>query len=371
MPDRSRPALGERLLGESRSFSFYQLVKLLQDQRPGAVPVGRGGPAAREVVRFRPNASLGFPASDVERVDEQPDPLGRQPSRFQVTVNFFGLYGPASPMPNHFTEDLLWAADDADALRGFLDLFHHRLISFVYRSWEKYRYPVQYDPDAPDECTRRLLSLVGLGTRGMLPKVGLGVPPLLRLSGMLASRRRTAVGLEGVLRDYFPGLPVRVESCRERHVRIPAESCCRLGRSGAALGAEARLGETLRDRSGAFRITLGPLSLSRYRDFLPGRTDLEKLARLVRLYVRDPLEFDVELVLDAPQVPPLGLAPDQGLRLGQMSWLTPRGTEHGRAWFGVREADPLAARAARPPSPSETDRRARPIETPLSTTGRR
>jgi type VI secretion system protein ImpH len=371
MPDRARTALTERLLHESRRFSFFQLVKLLQDLRPGAAPLGRGGPARGEVVRFRPNASLGFPASDVERVVERPDPLGEAPARYQVTVNFFGLYGPASPMPNHFTEDLLWAGEDAESARGFLDLFHHRLVSFIYRAWEKYRYPVQYDPAAPDEVTGRLLCLLGLGTPGMLPRAGIAAPPLLRLSGMFASRRRTAVGLEAVLRDYFPGLEVRVESCRERRVRIPAESSCRLGRASGTLGAEAHLGETMRDRSGAFRLRLGPLSAARFRAFLPGSPDLDALARLVRLYVRDPLEFDLELTLRAPEVPPLRLAPDQGLPLGLMSWITPRGAEDGRARFGPRGADPLAPRPVPPRAVPESIRRPSTLETPLTTTGRR
>jgi len=90
------------------------------------------------------------------------------------------------------------------------------------------------------------------------------------------------------------------------------------------------------------RTRVGPLSAEQYRSLLPGSTGLVRLACLTRLYVRSPLEFDVELELRAPEVPPLRLAPSEGLHLGWMSWLAPTTAESGRAHFGAGGADPLA-----------------------------
>ena len=339
--DGTRSAVEDLLEKEIRRISFFQLVRLLLQERPGSVPPGRGGPPTREAVRFRANASLAFARSDVECVEREPDSSGTFESRFLVTVNFLGLYGPASPMPNHFTESILWAGP-ADPARAFLDLFHHRLISFVYRAWEKYRHPVQHAASAADETTARFLSLIGLGTRGAPERAGLPPASLLSTAGQLGSRPRSAAGLEGLLTAHFPGMRFRVEPCRERHVRIPAESRCRLGTPSARLGTDACLGDEVRDRAGAFRTRVGPLSTDQYRSLLPGSTGLERLALLTRLYVRSPLEFDVELELLAPEVPPLRLAPSEGLHLGWMSWLAPANTETGRAHFGPGGADPLA-----------------------------
>ncbi len=347
--DGARSAVEDLAERETHRISFFQLVQLLLQERPGSVPPGRGGPPTREAVRFRPNASLAFPRSDVECVEREPDSSGTFESRFLVTVNFLGLYGPASPMPNHFTESILWAGS-ADPARAFLDLFHHRLISFVYRAWEKYRHPVQHAASETDEVTARFLSLIGLGTRRAPERAGLPPPSLLSTAGHLGSRSRSAAGLEGLLAAHSPGMRFRLEPCRERHVRIPAESRCRLGTPSARLGSDACLGDEVRDRAGAFRIRIGPLSVDQYRSLLPGSAGLERLARLMRLYVRSPLIFDVELELRAPEVPPLRLAPSEGLHLGWMSWLVPTNTETGRAHFGAGVADPLAMPPGPPPS---------------------
>lgn len=371
MPDRTSGAsLSERLFSESRHFSFFQLVRLLLREREGAVSPGGTGPAGRETVRFRPAASLGFAASDVESVARGEDPGAEIPTRFLVTVNFMGLYGPASPMPNHFTEEILWAGIDGQGVRDFLDLFHHRIISLFYRAWEKYRYPIQFEPGGADPVTARMLCLVGLGTRGMVEGAGVPAVPLLRTAGALGSRPRSAVGLEGFLRDHFPGIAVIVEACVEREAPIPATQRLRLGRSNARLGVDACLGERLRDRGGAFRIALGPLSGEDYRRFLPRGEDgdLARLVRLTRLFVLDPLTFDVALRLEAPAVPALRLAPEADLPLGQMSWLSPRGAAEGEACLSVRDIDPLARRAAAPSAAAAAPPRAgtRPTNRPES-----
>ena len=61
-PDHS---LDETLVERAWRFSFFQLVRLLERHAKSAARVGGRGPASDEAVRLRPEASLGFPASDV------------------------------------------------------------------------------------------------------------------------------------------------------------------------------------------------------------------------------------------------------------------------------------------------------------------
>ena len=318
----------EKVIERGPHHSFFQIVKLLGCLHPDAPTPGHGGPAHEEVFRFRPHLSMAFATSDVEQVgfrhahDETPD-------RYFVDVNFMGLYGPSSPMPSHFTEELLWAGTDAQTLRDFYDVFHHRLISFTYRAWEKYRYHAQMRVDSRDAFTKRLLCLVGMGTPGVGEAAGLDPVIMLRSAGAFMERPRSAAGLACALRATFDGVPFEVESCVERQVRLSPDQQFKLGDPNAGLGSGTCVGEFIRDRTGGFRVVAGPVGIDEFRGFMPGGEHFDRLVRMTRLYTTGLLAFDVKVRLDADSVPPLSLSPDAGLALGRMSWLTPGGQVEG------------------------------------------
>lgn len=325
---RPTPAdLRRDLRGDASSVSFFQLVTRILRQAPGSIPPGEGGPVAAEPLRFRPNDSLGFAARDIEAlewVDPRGDEVdeGDERGRWRMTVNFHGLYGPSSPMPAALTEEILWHRDTHDPVRDFLDIFHHRAISFVYRAWRKYRHHVQFEPDPLDPATRRALCLAGLpddAHAGATVDV-LGVLPD---AGLLWDVRRSVGGLEGLLRDQFPGIRIRIEPARGRVVPIPEEQRARLARQGSTLGADATIGSQTFDLTGAFEVRLGPLSVEEYQSFFPGETRHTALTRLVTFYVADPLEFSIRLVLRGDEVPGVSLERDRRLGLGKLTFLSP------------------------------------------------
>jgi type VI secretion system protein ImpH len=336
----------------------------MQRQGRSALLPGGTGPPSRENVRFRPPLNIGFPTGDVESVEVTERDENEEPRRFQVDVNFMGLYGPSSPLPTHFSESFLWAGEGQEGARDFIDLFHHRMISFVFRAWLKYRYSEQFDAAALDDFSRRMLCLIGVGTPGMEPGSGLALLPLLRTAGLLADRHRSAVGLQRFLRAQF-GLPsIRIEACAEHHARVPSPQTLRLGRPTARLGETAVLGEYVVDRSGRFRVVVGPVDLPTARRFLPGSDDLPRLVKLVRLYVRDPLEFDIQIRIPADQIAPLRLSARVQLGLGHLTWLSPDGRHEGRATLSTRAVDPLyQRRAAEPWTREEAPRPAAPVVT--------
>ncbi len=349
-PDRPRSPLIDRLLAHPREFSFFQLVKLLKRESSDAVLPGGAGPARRENVRFRPALGIGFPPGDLHAIEtlEEADPEQGTPARWRLEVNFMGLYGPASPMPTHFSEDFMWAGADADSARDFVDLFHHRMISFVFRAWLKYRHSEQYDGKSLDDFSRRALCLVGLGTPGMEKGAGLKLVPLLRSAGLLADRHRSAVGLEQYLRAHFGVASLTVRACVERIAYVPRPQQLRLGTPSARLGETAVLGERVVDLSGTFRIEIGPVDVVTTRRFLPGSAELAKLVRLARLYVKDPLHMELLLRIPAESVPPLRLTERARLGLGHLTWLSPDGRHEGRATVSLRPHDPLYERRAAP-----------------------
>ena len=65
------------------------------------------------------------------------------------------------------------------------------------------------------------------------------------------------------------------------------------------------------------------MSLAQLKRLLPIYTSFGELVQLTRLWVGQELDFDVQIVLKAPEVPAcrLGKPGEQALRLGWSSWL--------------------------------------------------
>jgi type VI secretion system protein ImpH len=132
--------------------------------------------------------------------------------RTRVTNAFMGLYGATSPLPTHYAEQM--ALHDYQGgpqpIREFFDVFHHRLLSLVYRTWTKYRFAVMYRKKGRDPFTRRMFCAIGLdGFRegdGVLDRF-----LFLRYAPLLANKSRSARGLEVVLADLFGEMGVRIE----------------------------------------------------------------------------------------------------------------------------------------------------------------
>jgi type VI secretion system protein ImpH len=357
------PSVVGRLFAEAHQFDFFQAVRVLHLLNPRRQRVGEAGPPRDEVVHFRAHLSLAFPASAIYSLEGSPAPDARPPL---MTVTFLGLTGPSGVLPRHYTELLLNLDRDVRgperyALRAWLDLFNHRLASLFFRAWEKYRFPLAHEhPDfgraGADPFTQVLFSLVGLGyqakedlkvtpalRRRLAVTVPAGVPggrpaelariddlALLHYGGLLAARGRSAVGLRALLEDYF-GLPVQVQQFRGRWLLLEPADQSRLGGDGGscALGVNAVAGERVWDVQSKVRLRLGPLSFAQFTELLPDRSPVAQrkmlflVAHLTRLYLGPELDFEVQLVLRAREVPGCRLAGGGrgGSRLGWDSWV--------------------------------------------------
>jgi type VI secretion system protein ImpH len=306
-----------RLFREGYFFDFFQAVRILERLFPEGTLPGSGPEPAEERIRFRPHTGLTFPPTDVHSVEL----LEGEPSRARVTVAFHGLYGVDSPLPVYFFDAIAQQSERALVLRDFLDIFNHRLYSFFYRSWRKYRPPLYFSLPTPDEYSQRSLCLAGLGIGGALS--GSPLPPMqiAAFAGSLSCRRRTVEGLRNLTGWFFEGLHVAVEENVRRWVRMRTRP--HLGGSsphGFVLGTFSTIGEAVMDVSGKFRMELGPMALALFRGFLPGGEQARTLGYLIQLYLSDNLDYDVRLVLTREEVPVLKLG-DGNLRLGLTTWV--------------------------------------------------
>lgn len=328
----------------AHEWDFHPLVRhLLERLRPRVRPGDPGRPE-HERVRFVTNPSLGFPPSEVESVEWSG---AGEDQQAKVTVNIMGLLGQASPLPSTYAQEVLWELNEPEGrrVRDFLDLFNHRMVSMLFRARQKYRHAQRFDGSGRDEFTARMLALAGLDDDEVRSASGARLQQILRGMGVLANRHRSASGLEDMLRASFPGTGVKVVPCIPRRLPIPEDQRLylkaprrtgpRRGDALTGLGRDTCVGTSRVDSSSAFRIALGPMDYPEFRRFLPGEPDFDSLSRLTRLYVQEPLDFDVELRLRPPQRPSLRLAPAEGLRLGQTSWIAPTDSREGRTRLRV------------------------------------
>lgn len=307
------------LVNQGRMYSFYQVVHLLQSIGGRAADVGELGPAAEERVRFQSNASLGFPASDVENIETLAG-SSEGDVHFLVTVNQLGLYGPASPMPSHYTEEVLSEDPEESTLRAFLDLFDHRLVSFLYRCWRKYRYYIQYEPGASDSFSQWLFAFVGLLHPSTREEEDVEWVRLICYTGLLGMRARSAFTLRSIIYYYFVGVPARIEQAVPDWVWIEEPQWNQLGWANSTPGQDCILGSRIRDLTGKFRVHLGPLDWETFVTFLPDGHNHSVLKRLVSLVVSDRLNYDIALHLSPSDVPPFELSSKSLCRLGWSTW---------------------------------------------------
>lgn len=314
----SGSGLKHQLLEQGRSFSFFQVMRLLRLLTSAASGEAQAPAGLDASIRIRPNLSLAFPASDVANIREVGDP---EEARFQITANFLGLYGAASPLPTFYTEDLLdEAAEDESVSRDFTDILNQRLFTLLFECWGKYRPSLQIVEQRSSAHIGRLFCLLGLGEepfREDMPQPY----RLLRYLGLFTQFPHSALGLKTLLTDAFDGPAVEVIPCVERIARIPEDQTLHLGASGCRLGRDSYLGNELPDRMGKFRIRLGPLGREDFKRFSPGSADFDRLAFLTRLYFVEPLEYDVELILAGGEAQTVCLGDPGRATLGLDSWI--------------------------------------------------
>jgi type VI secretion system protein ImpH len=311
--------LAELLVEDACSFEFFQAVTLLQRLSEKMRPVGHFSSPGDEAIRFRVNQRLGFPASEIQKLETKKD------APAEMTVNFMGMTGPMGVLPYTYSELILERARAKDfSLAAFLDIFNHRAISMFYRAWQKFRFPVTYAAGSRDLFSQYLLDLVGLGTGGLRDRQEIEDEALLHYVSLVAMQARSAEALQQLLIDYFE-VPVEIHQFTGAWYGLDKSTQCMMMETespSTQVGAGAVVGDAVWDRQGQVRIRIGPLSMERYNDFLPQGSAYTALRAITRFFSNQCLDFEVQLVLDRSQVPDIRLDLDSKspARLGWVSW---------------------------------------------------
>jgi type VI secretion system protein ImpH len=246
--------------------------------------------------------------------------LSLENEKLNVRLFGLGIWGAQGAMPLHLSE-LAWSRSEQQdsTLSDFVDIFHHRALSLLWRAWFISQDTASLDRPDDETFSFYIASLIGLNPaelrQGRLP-----VHARLASSAHLIRESRNPDGLISALHYYFD-IPVAMQEFATHWIHLPADESSQLGGAGGALllGDGAVLGETLQDRQHKFQLTLGPLTLAQYQRFSPWGEDLPVLCEWVRNFTGYEYAWDVQLILNADAVPQAAL--DGGHQLGYASWL--------------------------------------------------
>ena len=346
---RPRASVIGRLLREPRRFRFDAMVRVLmraaRTDDPGAA------------IRFRTPPGMGFPAADVQDVQDG----GK---RHDAIIGLMGLTGPSGVLPRYYSEIVSqMLRGGSTALHQFLDMIGERFVAFFALAAVKYRPAREADVallrvnPAPDAISQALLSLTGYGTPYLTPRVAAGADPLLHYAGLFAMRPRSADRLSAMLSDWL-GLNVQVIEFAGAWLRLPADQQTRIGANGrfCRLGVDAASGARAWSPEARMLLRIGPLTRSDFSQMLPDRDALNRLVSLVRAFVGSELSFAINPILavsdvaqsNEPGAIRLDTATPDPPRLGWNTWLPiDRGSFKHRtdATDAVFDADMLEARS--------------------------
>ena len=79
--------LNQEFFDEPYRFEFFQAVRLLEKIYPERNPVGREASPNAEIIRFRTQMSLNFPASEIHEIKETTDESTDE-QKTEMCVNF-------------------------------------------------------------------------------------------------------------------------------------------------------------------------------------------------------------------------------------------------------------------------------------------
>ena len=295
---------------------IFLALRIIEAEHADKPRLGQSKRPREDAFRLGQEARMAFPPSSIRALTP---PGGNGPG--ELINRFFGFFGPNGALPIHLTE---YARERQINNRdpsfvAFANMLTHRMMSLLYRAWVTGQPAVDLDRGAPSQFEGHVAALAGL--HGMALRDRDAMPDMTKrhFGGQLALGTKNAEGLIALLSGFF-SVPVMMQEFVGSWLDLEDDDRWELG--SGALGQTTSIGSRVWSRSAKFRLTIGPVSLEDYERLLPGGASMDKMAAVVRNYVGDALDWDVNIILRKQEVPAAQLG--GATRLGQTSWIGER-----------------------------------------------
>lgn len=297
--------------------------------------VGGNLPPGEEPVRLVASDRMTLVSNEIAGVAE------RTGGGVTLTANVAGLAGATPALPAFYSEVQLQRRRLRDrSMADFFNIFDHRALSFFYRAFRKYNRLVAFEREAEtgaDPASRMLLALGGFATPAGRDRLSFSDIGLAGMVGQIGNVRRTAAGLEALLR-HITGLDLKIVEATPTWMALPLDEQTRLGRPGTArfsqlggtdaatgLGVAdaAVLGAAVLDIQHHYTIEIGPMRHEELMAFCMPGGPAARIAEACLLMTGVAYRPGLRLSIKAEDIPPLRLgAADAPAILGRASWIS-------------------------------------------------
>lgn len=311
-----------QLLADPQRHHIFLALRIIEAQFQDSPRFGESKRPREDKFRLGQEAELAFPVSTIASITP---PNGGQPGK--VVNRFFGFWGPMGPMPIHLTEyarDRLRNHRDP-TLVAFADMLTHRMMSLLYRAWSQSHPAPSFDRamkedrgrKAEDSFERKISALSGHYEPGLRDRDAMPDLAKRHFAAHLAPVPRHPEGLVSMV-STFVNAPVELQEFTGEWLDLEEDDRWALG-TATGLGQGTSIGSKVFSHAAKFRLRIGPMRLADYKRLMPGQVLLKRVEDVVRNYVGDTFDWDINLVLAKAEVPKSQLGGDTAL--GHTSWI--------------------------------------------------
>ncbi|MEM6483566.1 MAG: type VI secretion system baseplate subunit TssG [Pseudomonadota bacterium] len=221
----------------------------------------------------------------------------------------FGLLGPISPLPYHYSDAVALASrENKPALKGFLAVLSRRATSLLYRAWRKSRLTYERHPGASSENQQKFTAmLTGLtGAQGMPERMAwldVSSSRPQHAPDLFVREARNSSGLIQYLSRLF-SMPFEVEEFVGAWESLPQAALPSLGSAGTrpSLGLNTVLGARIWQVQSNFRLLIVKPDKQQYAALKPGSESLRRIQLAVRMYCTAELAFRIRILISGSQM---------------------------------------------------------------------
>ena len=303
--------LEKNIREKTTKFSFIQIVRLFKFLSNEDLTLSD---FVKNNLRIKPLLSLGFPGTDVISMNSDNNHL-------ELTTTFLGLYGPASPLPTFYTEELIEEYIDGGSVKkDFMDIFNIVFFELFFNVITKYHLIYKLADDKNEEYADRIYSLMGLGSseiRESMPER----EDFMKYAGIFLHQSKSVSGLESIIKDYFNIKDIKIEEFIKRIVKIDRSQQCFLGSKNTILSDNCHIGSKKTDFSGKIAIDLGQLDKDKFHSFLPSGKNFKVLSKIVNFYMDRPVDVEIRMSPAKDKFKSASLSSDNWGQLGYNTWI--------------------------------------------------